>query len=193
MDSFGVNRPFSKGYAGKIKKISPRLETRPGCKSGVRRGVCWLGLRSCGGRFIIAQIIDEISYLRKILSMDSVILLGPALVSARMSERTTSTAYGPLKKRRPSGHVFALFALGCSLPANLDKAHKGGSVTVVAHQHRCGPIRAYPKATSNPRCPFVVCEGTGRSIIALPRDILRVHRTAGLSRRGGQPNTNPRG
>jgi hypothetical protein len=85
---------------------------------------------------IIAQIIDEISYLRKILSMDSVILLGPALVSARMSERTTSTAYGPLKKRRASGHV--LFALGCSLPANLDKAHKGGGVTVVAHQHRRG-------------------------------------------------------
>jgi hypothetical protein len=129
---------FSMGYGGKNKKISPRLETRPGCKSGVRRGVCGLGLRSCGGRFIIAQIIDEISYLRKILSMDSVILLGPALVSARMSERTTSTAYGPLKKRRASGHVFALFALGCSLPANLDKAHKGGGVTVVAHQHRCG-------------------------------------------------------
>ena len=125
---------FSKGYAGKNKKISPRLQTRPGCKSGV----CWLGLRSCGGRFIIAQIIDEISYLRKILSIDSVILLGPALVSARMSERTTSTAYGPLKKRRASGHVFALFALGRSLPANLDKAHKGGGVTVVAHQHQCG-------------------------------------------------------
>jgi hypothetical protein len=103
---------FSKGYAGKNKKISPRLETRPGCKSGV----CWLGLRSCGGRFIIAQIIDEISYLRKILSMDSVILLGPALVSARVSERTTSTAYGPLKKWRASGHVFALFALAALYP-----------------------------------------------------------------------------
>jgi hypothetical protein len=65
---------------------------------------------------IIAQIIDEISYLRKILSTDSVILLGPALVSARMSERTTSTAYGPLKKRRASDHVFALFALAALHP-----------------------------------------------------------------------------
>ena len=65
---------------------------------------------------MIAQIIDEISYLRKILSMDSVILLGPALVSARMSERTTSTAYGPLKKRRASGHVFALSALAALYP-----------------------------------------------------------------------------
>src|SRR5580704_7813316 len=123
--------------------------------------------------------------------MDSVILLGPALVSARMSERTTSTAYGPLKKRRASGHV--LFALGCSLPANLDKAHKGGRRDSHCASASMRPIRAYPKATSDPRCPFVVCEGTGRSITALPRDILRVHHTAGLSRRGGQPNTNPRG
>jgi hypothetical protein len=98
---------FSKGYAGKNKKISPRLETRLGCKSGVRRGVCWLGLRSCGGRFIIAQIIDEISYLRKILSMDSVTLLGLALVSASMSERTTSTAYA----RSRSGVQAVMFSL----------------------------------------------------------------------------------
>jgi hypothetical protein len=81
-------RAFSKGYAGKNKKISPRLQTRPGCKSGV----CWLGLRSCGGRLIIAQIIDEISYLRKMLSLDSVILLGLALVSARRSRHAHDLA-----------------------------------------------------------------------------------------------------
>jgi hypothetical protein len=44
------------------------------------------------------------------------------------------------------GHVFALFAPDCSLPANLDKAYKGGGVTVVAHHLRCGrsaPIVSY--------------------------------------------------
>ena len=33
---------------------------------------------------------------------------------------------------------FRFVCTRCSLPANLDKAHKGGGVTVVAHQHQCG-------------------------------------------------------
>ena len=91
LDSFGRKGPFQRVTREKIKKFL-RASKPVLVASGGRRGVYWLGLRSCGGRFITAQIIDEISYLRKMLPLDSVILLGLALVSARRSRHAHDLA-----------------------------------------------------------------------------------------------------
>ena len=128
---------FSKGYAGKNKKISPRLETRPGCKSGVVVALlAW-------PQKLRRAVYHRPDHRRDFLFTQDIVDGFGNSVRPRSGIRPHVRTHD-LDRIRPAQETacerscFRFVCTRCSLPANLDKAHKGGGVTVVAHQHRCG-------------------------------------------------------